>query len=88
MGNKSGDLVTKIFLWMLEMLLKWAAKIKFSREGLWTHSVEVKIRPVTKSFRAITDQCSRWGPKQPGSSFVLIFNLCPMKIARGHAHNK
>ena len=27
MGNKSGVLVAKIFLWMLEMLLKWAPKI-------------------------------------------------------------
>ena len=27
MGNKSGEHKTKIFLWMLEMLLKWAPKI-------------------------------------------------------------
>ena len=27
MGNKRGVLVAKIFLWMLEMLLKWAPKI-------------------------------------------------------------
>lgn len=34
MGYKSGDLATKIFPWMLEMLLKWTPKIKFSREGV------------------------------------------------------
>ena len=59
MGNKSGVLVAKIFLWMLEMLLKWAPKIN-SFPG--------------KAFRVTQWKLSsRWGAKQPGSSFRLTF---------------
>lgn len=91
MGNKSGVLVAKIFLWMLEMLLKWAPKINsFPGKAFRVTQLEVKqpspIRAVTKSLHQL--QCSRWGAKQPGSFFWSHFLLCPMKIAQGHAHNK
>ena len=95
MGNKSGVLVAKISLWMLEMLLKWALKItSFPGKAFGLTLAQWKLSNPPQSGLSqslyMQLQCSRWGAKQPGSSFGLIFPLhvCPKKIARGHAHNK
>lgn len=93
MGNKSGVLVAKISLWMLKMFLKWAPKIN-SLPGKAFGPTQWKLRNPPQSGLSqslyVQLQCSRWGAKQPGSSFGLIFllHVYPMKIARGHAHNK
>lgn len=51
MGNKSGVLVAKISLWMLEMLLKWVPKIN-SFPG--------------KAFGLTLAQCKLSNPPQSG----------------------
>ena len=77
MGNKSGVLVAKIFLWMLEMLLKWVPKINSSpgkafRVTQWKLS-NLPQSGLSQSLYINKLQCSRWGAKQPGSSFGLTF---------------
>ena len=76
MGNKSGVLVAKIFLWMLEMLLKWAPKInsfpgKAFRVTQWKLSNPPQSGLSQSLYMQL--QCSRWGAKQPRSSFGLTF---------------
>ena len=62
MGNKSGVLVAKIFLWMLEMLLKWAPKINsFPGETLGLTQWNLSNPPQSGLSRSLYMQlqCSR-----------------------------
>ena len=76
MGNKSSVLVAKIFLWMLEMLLKWVPKIN-SFPGKAFRVTQWKLSNLPQSGLSqslyMQLQCSRWGAKQPGGSFGLTF---------------